>query len=462
MSGAARVLIVGLSETPDSELTDLLSSEGFETSRISIRGCSNELTGNRRPDIVLLDLQSDEAHSDLIAFLTLARSLKKSALGSRMRVMIVGSAQGIKLDGALEGVDDLLIGPINAAQIAHRLRSLVRLNTMHEELVRRLNTSARYGADAPEIAAPPQIENPTILVLGHAVDLGPIEHALSQCATLVGALTVPTALDYLSRQAFDAIIINYSSDLGRRLEAAVPELEHYLGFTRDLRRNSQLYNIPVLLLSDPDCLADADEIYDAGITDIVAKPFESSELVVRVDRLVRELRFRDSLKTVYGQAKHFVTSDSLTGLYSRGFLLEHLATVIGDAEHTSQSFSVAGFSVSNITDVNEALGYAGGDRVIRQVGEVISLLVRGEDLPARYSGSRFALLLPDTSVEAAAYAVNRIRGVVAHTEFAIEGVDCPVHISLSTRIAGYEAGDDADGMLARLWTQEPLAAAAAA
>lgn len=462
MDGSARVLIVGLSQTPDNELTDLLDTEGFETSRISIRGCANELSGKRRPDVVLLDLQSDEGRTDLVSFLTLARSLKKSALGSRMRVMVVGSGQGIKLDGALEGVDDLLIGPINAGQIAHRLRSLVRLNTMHEELVRRLSTSARYGADAPDVAPPPQVDNPTILVLGHAIDLGPIEHALAQQATLVGALTVPTAMDYLARQPFDAVIINYSSDLGRRLEAAVPELQHYLGFIRDLRRNSRLYNIPALLLADPDCLADADEIYDAGITDIIAKPFESAELVVRVDRLVRELRFRDSLKHVYGQAKHFATSDALTGLYSRGFLLEHLSTVIGDAEYTSQSFSLAGFSVSNITDVNEALGYAGGDRVIRQVGEVISFLVRGEDLPARYAGSRFALLLPDTTMESAAYAVNRIKGVVAHTEFAIEGVDIPVHISLSTRVTGYKAGDTAEDLLARLWTVEALAASEAA
>lgn len=452
MGGSARVLIVGLSKTPEGELTELLAAQGFETSRISIRGCANELTGNRRPDIVMLDLQSDEAKSDMISFLSLARSLKKSALGSHMRVMVVGSGQANMLEGALDGVDDLLVGPINAAQIAHRLRALVRLNTMHEELVRRLNTSARYGADAPKVTPPPQVENPTILVLGQAVDLGPIEHALAQQATLVGALTVPTALDYLSRQPFEAIIINYSSALGRRIESAMPELAHYLDFARDMRRDSRLYNIPLLLLADPDCLAEADDIYDAGITDIIAKPFAAHELMVRVDRLVRELRFRDSLKHVYGQAKHFATSDALTGLYSRGFLLEHLATVIADAEHTSQSFSVAGFSVANIADVNEALGYAGGDRVIRQVGEVVSFLVRGEDLAARYSGSRFALLLPDTTAESASHAVKRIRGVVAHTEFAIEGVDCPVHISLASHIAGYRKGDSAEDMLARLWT----------
>ncbi len=64
---------------------DLLSAQGFVTSRSSVKGSAAELTGNRRPDIVVLDLQSDEAGSDLPAFLALAKTLKKSPLACKRR-----------------------------------------------------------------------------------------------------------------------------------------------------------------------------------------------------------------------------------------------------------------------------------------------------------------------------------------------------------------------------------------
>jgi diguanylate cyclase (GGDEF)-like protein len=152
------------------------------------------------------------------------------------------------------------------------------------------------------------------------------------------------------------------------------------------------------------------------------------ELRVRVVALVREVRFRESLRRVYAESRHLATGDALTGLYTRGFALEHLKGLIAAADARSAVFSAAVGRIANIREINSLYGYAVGDRVIRQVGEVIGFVMRGEDLSARYDGACFLTLLPDTRAAAAERALKRVSGVVNHTEFTIPELDVPVPV----------------------------------
>ena len=441
MQGAARVLIVGKEENPKEDLVKTLHTSGFETYQGSIEESAAEVAGSRRPDVVILNMNSPEARDNPKAFMAMARTLKESALSSRMRVLMVGDCKQLSLEDIEKDIDDLLVGPIKTAQVSHRVNSLVRLNTMHEELVRRLNTSAKYGVDAPPPILPPsKLEDANILFMGDAQGFGAIENSLYKRATLIGALTFSTAVDYLNRSKFDTVLID-----------AGDQPEMYLEFTRDMRRNSNLFNLPILMLIEPGSLKDITIAYEAGITDVIEKPVSQDELQVRTVALIREQRFRDSLRLIYTEAKHFATNDSLTGLYNRGFIYEHLSNVISDAERTSQVFSLATLEIKNMRQINETLGYASGDRVIRQIGELIGMLVRGEDLAARYSGHQFMIILPDTHSEQAIQAIRRIAGVIHFTEFAIQGHNHPVSVAMNTSISGYEAGDTPDKLVERAW-----------
>ena len=87
------------------------------------------------------------------------------------------------------------------------------------------------------------------------------------------------------------------------------------------------------------------------------------------------------------------------------------------------------------------------------------MLIRGEDLACRYSGCKFAVLLPDTGVSGASFALQRIKGVIMNTEFAVDGHYHPISVALDMGIAGYEKGDTADSLLDRCWTASLKAAA---
>ncbi|MEC9367975.1 MAG: diguanylate cyclase [Pseudomonadota bacterium] len=449
MQGSARVLIVGRDSSHADGFARALNAEGIEASTGNISESAAELCGDRRPDVVILNMGSGQARSNPKPFLALARTIKKSAFAARMRILLIGGNSIAETIAAAGHVDDILIGEANPVQIRNRVRALVRLNTMHEELVRRIGTNAKYGLDAPAPATPPEsTDGATVLVLGDPGEFARIENALASRSTLVGALSPSTALDYLARRPFDAVVVNAGAPFGTSLD-----------FVRDMRRNSRLYNTPVILLAAPETLEDAEDIYASGVTDAIAKPFTAEELRLRVNALVRESRFRDALKTIYAEARHFATSDALTGLYTRGFLLEHMNALIADANRTSQGFALAGLTITNLDEINHAIGYAAGDRIIRQIGEVVGLLIRGEDLAARYSGRRFAILLPDTTEEGARHAIERIKGVVTHTEFVVEDHNAPVHVRVATGLSAYHRDDTPEKVVARSWSTGYRAAA---
>jgi len=440
----ARILVVANQETVRHTLARKLEQNGYEADSADVLVAETICFGEKRPDLVLIDLQGEDPNCDITAHFMLADRLKSELSGSPLPIIVIGGfnenmAVFIHAARDMGRIDDAILDPIDDLQVFGRINSLVRLNTMREELVRRLNTTSKYGVDAPEFIHPPKhIDDATILVLGAQTSFQVIENALSKHATLVGALTTSTALDYMLRRDFDAVLIDVEGS------------EHpYLEFCQDARRNSQLYNTPIVMIANAASMSNPSRAFDIGVTDILSKPVRVDELQARMLSLVKEMRFRDALRKIYSKARHLATSDGLTGLYSRGFLLEHMAAQIQNAERSGKPLTIAFFNITNIHQINSRHGYAVGDRIIRQVGEVMGMLVRGEDLTARYSGARFCVLLPDTLPEAAEIAVKRIAGVVNYTEFSVQDVHEPIRIELGHAVAGFRTGDSAEELVTR-------------
>lgn len=446
MSQSARVLVVGNEGPEEQRLASRLTLCGCDCEIVEPGASSAGRTGAVRADVVVLNLLSELGRRSPGEFVAFARKLRRRAAGPLLPILMIGNSDpghtACAIDAAANAeIDDVMLSPVNDLQIVARIRSLMRLNTMHDELVRRLNTSSRYGIDAP--AAIPggfaPVEDASTLVVGATESFATIEAALHRTATLVGALTTVAALDYLDRKAFDIVLVDVSDD--GAAEAAA--------FVQSLRANSRFFNTPVVLIASPGVVPETSPVFVNGVTDLVSKPPRAEELRVRVQALVREVRFRESLRQIYGQARHMATSDALTGLYTRGFALEHLKGLIEAATDRGLTFSAAYGRIDNISEINLLYGYAVGDRMIRQVGDVLGLLTRGEDLSVRYDGARFLVLMPDTSAGAAGTAVSRILGVMNHTDFTIPEIGSPIPVAMSMAVTGYRDGDTPEGLIAR-------------
>ena len=432
MPHTARVLVVSGDKKARERLGATLSARGYDSLTSGSLEDARKQVQTSRPDIAIVYADGQkvtaEAASKFAAF------IKRPDTVLQYPVILIGDDTVTWPD-----VEVRLTQPFHDMQLFSRIESIIRLETMGRELNRRRKTMARFGAEDTQPVYPPtQFENVMILVVGAAsADFSEIETVLADEHTmLVGTFTQATGLEYLNGGNFDVVILNVNSDAVKLLQ-----------FCEQMRRNPRFYNTPVLVLADLKELGPPEEVYRDGASDIITKPIHANELQRRVGALVRETRLRDTMREVFATGPCALTSDTLTRLYTYGFFQEHLRCVVDDSWHINQDLTVAFFNLENMAGINTQFGYAVGDRLISQIGSMLGLLVRGEDIPARYEGADFALALPNTSEEAAQFVIRRIAGVVNSTSFASNEEDFPIMVRLKIGYASLQSCGTAESLL---------------
>ena len=126
------------------------------------------------------------------------------------------------------------------------------------------------------------------------------------------------------------------------------------------------------------------------------------------DEVARRVALQDELE------RH-ASTDLLTELPNRRALAERFATESVRAQRRSEALSLAMFDLDHFKRVNDTHGHAGGDAVLRAVGEVCLRSFRGADLAARVGGEEFAVLLPDANLQQAGAVMQRFANLLATT-----------------------------------------------
>lgn len=115
--------------------------------------------------------------------------------------------------------------------------------------------------------------------------------------------------------------------------------------------------------------------------------------------------------------------DILTGLCNHGTFHDELAVEISRAERFDRSMSLMLIDIDRFKDLNDTFGHAIGDSIVKQVADVLLSTVRKVDVPARYAGDEFAIILPETDVAAGAGMAERIRSAIETYEFRAVNLD---------------------------------------
>jgi diguanylate cyclase len=128
-----------------------------------------------------------------------------------------------------------------------------------------------------------------------------------------------------------------------------------------------------------------------------------SQIAAETQRITRELR--RALKKAY--------LDPLTGISNRRLLEEKFPSIFAAQRDAGHDLSVVMIDVDHFKAVNDALGHAIGDALLKFVGELLRQCLRLDDLAVRYGGDEFLLVLPGTSAENAANLTSRIIAMFA-------------------------------------------------
>ncbi|MEA2338960.1 MAG: two-component system, cell cycle response regulator [Thermoanaerobaculia bacterium] len=131
--------------------------------------------------------------------------------------------------------------------------------------------------------------------------------------------------------------------------------------------------------------------------------------------------------------------DSLTGLYNRWYVMEKIDSEMNRSLRHGSPVSLIMLDIDHFKRVNDSFGHSAGDRVLQSVGQVLRDSCRVYDVPGRYGGEEFCVVLPETRVGNTTVVAERIRERLAASRFEV-GSDSVV-VTASIGIAGIDSID---------------------
>ena len=171
--------------------------------------------------------------------------------------------------------------------------------------------------------------------------------------------------------------------------------------------------------------------------DYIKTPVDNQELVVRVRNMLKIKELRDKLKTLS-------TTDELTGLHNRRYLLERMEQEISRAKRYTTPLSLLLFDLDFFKVVNDIYGYEWGDVLLRSIADKLKQLIRKEDILTRYGDEEFIVVLPNTSEDNAFLFAERFRKDIERMEFIPAGEEERHPITISGGISTYPCIENTD------------------
>lgn len=430
---SARVLVVD-DVLPNVKLLEAkLSREYFDVLTAMSGPEALEVVAADTPDIILLDVMMPEMDG-----FEVCRRLKADPKTMHIPVVMVTALSDAsdRVQGLEAGADDFLTKPVNDIALFARVKSLVRLKMMMDELRLREMTSNSFGmADSAsnQITA----ENGNILAIeDREIYARNIERTLSEEHNVSLVNSADEGLAVARRGGLDLIIVslNLRDSDGLRL-------------CTQFRSMEETRQTPLLILVEdtPEEMERLVKALDLGVNDYLIRPVDQNELRARCSTQIRRKRYEDHLRASYHMSMELAVTDSLTGLYNRRYLQTHLDNMITRAQREGKPISVMMMDIDHFKSVNDTHGHSAGDVVLQEFAARVQRCIRGMDLAARFGGEEFVVVMPDTDMELAAGVAERLRDMVSESAMhdPESGIDIPVTVSIGVAgITGPNGGSD--------------------
>ncbi|MDI6747813.1 MAG: diguanylate cyclase [Rhodocyclaceae bacterium] len=151
---------------------------------------------------------------------------------------------------------------------------------------------------------------------------------------------------------------------------------------------------------------------------------------------------------LHRQLSEQANRDSLTGLYNRRYLDSTLERELARCKREGRPLSLLMIDIDHFKKINDTYGHIGGDEVLKEIGKLLSSNSRAEDVPCRYGGEEFTLLLPNMPLDVARARAEHLRSTYA--SMAVPFGEFAIRSTLSIGIAVYpEHGKLADELTQR-------------
>jgi two-component system, cell cycle response regulator len=194
----------------------------------------------------------------------------------------------------------------------------------------------------------------------------------------------------------------------------------------------------ILYIAELDEGVDREAGLIAGADDCIGRRAPERELQARIGAARRIAELEAVLRVTLVENRKLSTTDDLTRVASRRFFTKHFPREVERAARYGRALALILCDIDHFKNVNDTLGHAGGDEVLRHFGTRLQdELRRGVDWVARIGGEEFAIVLPETNYEQALDVARKLRASVANKNF--EAQNRSVEITASFGLCGLES-----------------------
>ncbi|MFQ5964694.1 MAG: diguanylate cyclase [Candidatus Scalinduaceae bacterium] len=165
----------------------------------------------------------------------------------------------------------------------------------------------------------------------------------------------------------------------------------------------------ILLLTSKSEQEDIIQGMEAGADDYITKPFNQMELKARLKAGRRIIELNEKLLCAHNVMQKQAIYDELTSLYNRHHMAEILEKEFSSAQRYQTDLSCLLLDIDYFKEINDTFGHAFGDFVLFDFSARLKKNARKTDIPFRYGGEEFMILLPNTGLDGARSLAEKIR-----------------------------------------------------
>ncbi|WP_114390467.1 PleD family two-component system response regulator [Notoacmeibacter marinus] len=425
----ARILVVDDVPANVLLLQTRLSAEYFDVVTAESGPQALAACAEQPIDVVLLDIMMPDMDGYEVC-----RRLKAEPDTAHIPVVMVTALdqQSDRVRGLQAGADDFLTKPVDTMQLLTRVKSLVRLKNLSDELRLRAATSRTIAIKTLLSGADEAAHQPSILLVDERDG-----STLGLSSILDGWATVQHQND---PQAgfFDAV------EGQPDLVMIATGFKNYdpLRIIAQLRSVERTRFTPLMLIANPEETDLVMRALELGVNDYVTRPVEPQELKARITTQLKRRHFHEGLRASLTETLQLAITDPLTGLHNRRYLEGHLQTLFDRAAKRQAPLSVMMMDLDHFKQVNDIHGHDGGDTVLREFAQRLRRNVRGMDLACRYGGEEFIIIMPETDQQTARQVAERLRMAIEAAPFALgpgkPDIDLTVSIGVSSVVGDEE------------------------
>jgi two-component system cell cycle response regulator len=425
---SARILVVDDLEANRRLLEARLTADYYEVIEATRGEEAVQMARREKPDLILLDVMMPGGIDGYEA----CRRLKAQPETRHIPVVILTTLddRDNRVRGLQAGAEEFLTKPIDEVQLMARVKSLLTLKVVTDELRAREENGRRLGVIGDDTRA-------------DAVD----QHRIFAGNVLV----VDDNATQIKRIQSALGVEHRVSLIGDEANAGPPDLavvsvhaKSFDGFRviARMRSGEATRHLPILAIVDTDDRARAVRALELGAHDIIIRPIDEEELIARARTLMRRKRYMDALRQRLDQSLELAITDQLTGLYNRRFVTTQLGPLVNRAQCGGDPVSLMTIDLDHFKRCNDTFGHDVGDAVLREFSARLGSNTRPSDFACRFGGEEFIIIMPRTPGDIACLAAERLRRSICASPFMIPGLAQALEVTISIGVASTEGADD--------------------